>query len=85
MEIRINGNWLRPPNGFVIVAAKPKSLHPADNFLFTVLCEKEMDCNKTSTSSHVIWTYNSSDHGFHNGLYILGLEKAFKAFGECGV
>ncbi len=84
LEIKINGVLLSPPNGFFIIAAKPKSRNPLDKHLTLVLCERDLNSNNPATASHVIWTHNTADNGFHNGLYEYNQEKAFCAFNKLG-
>lgn len=68
---------IRIPLGAKLVAIRPFSVHPADNYLAVIMCERE---NVDVHDRFVVWMYNYQDNGCHHGNYFSKAEDAFKYF-----
>jgi hypothetical protein len=76
-----NGVVKEPPNGFQVVAIRPYSSHPSDQYLFVMLCEREVDKVKEPyVDPYVTWTYNAQSRGYGNGHYFQKSDAALSDF-----
>lgn len=76
LKATINNKEVKLPPGYELVAIKPRSYHPDDEFLYTIVAK--------GISNFVQWTYNSEDGGCHCGMYYTTKGDAMKRFNEVG-